>query len=157
MGLKENLRSEPVSSLPLRKPVIVNPGTTVRAAIEQMRAKRLGCAIVVDEGGKPIGTFSEARLVDLLLSRPSALDEDCVDRHLDKDWAAVRETDPISSVLSAMQSKNLRFVCVTDEGGKAVALTGQKGLMEYVAEHFPQQVLVQRLGGRPATEKREGA
>ena len=157
MGLRENLQNEPVSSLPLREAVIVYPSTTVRAAIGQMRENRLGCAIVVNDEGKPIGTFSEARLVDLLLANPSALDEDCVERHLDKDWAAVKLADPISSVLLAMQSKDLRFVCVTDETGKAKALTGQKGLIEYVAEHFPQQVMVQRLGGKPTIEKREGA
>jgi hypothetical protein len=56
-----------------------------------------------------------------------------------------------------MQTKNLRFVVVTDEDGKAIALTGQKGLMEYVAEHFPQQVMVQRVGVKPYSSQREGA
>ena len=43
-----------------------------------------------------------------------------------------------------------RFLCVLDEDGRTrVALTGQKGLSEYIADHFPQQVMVQRVGGKP--------
>jgi hypothetical protein len=45
---------------------------------------------------------------------------------------------------------------VVDEEGKVTALAGQKSLMEYVAEHFPGQVMVQRIGCPPCSE-REGA
>ena len=44
-----------------------------------------------------------------------------------------------------------------DDQGKLVGLTGQKGLMEYVAEHFPGEVMVQRVGEKPYTQSREGA
>ena len=47
-------------------------------------------------------------------------------------------------------------VVVTDDDGRVDALTGQKGLMEYVAEHFPKQVMVQRIGS-PVIQDREGA
>ena len=56
-----------------------------------------------------------------------------------------------------MQLKNLRFLCVVDENGQVAGLTGQRGLMEYVAEHFPGEVMVQRIGQPPYLSDREGA
>ena len=38
-----------------------------------------------------------------------------------------------------------------------VGLTGQKGLMEYIADLFPQEVHVQRVGTKPFPATREGA
>ncbi len=56
-----------------------------------------------------------------------------------------------------MKIKNVRFLCVVDEDRRVVGLTGQKGLMEYVADHFPRQVMVQRIGCTPFLATREGA
>ena len=40
--------------------------------------------------------------------------------------------------------------------GRPVALTGQKGVVEYIADHFPRHVLTQSPGaGQP--DEREGA
>ena len=69
----------------------------------------------------------------------------------------VKLSDPISDVMEAMQLKNTRILCVVDDKDRVVGLTGQRGLMEYVAEHFPGQVMVQRVGQTPYLADREGA
>ena len=156
MGLLENIRTEPVTRLALREAILVERSLSVREAVRRMKQKRLGCVIVVSSEGCPEGTFTEEELIHLLVERPQALDEQ-VGQHLSTKWAAVGHEAAIVQVLEAMQSQNLRFVFVTDDEGRAVALTGQKGLMEYIAEHFPRQVMVQRVGGKLAMEEREGA
>ena len=156
MGLRENMTSETVAELALREAIVADPATTVRDAVARMCDKRLGCVVVAREDGRPIGTFTEEVLIGLLADVPQALDEKIGD-HLSEQWACVKKTDPIVTVLETMQSKGLRFVCVADEAGRAVALTGQRGLMEYIAEHFPRQVMVQRVGVKSSTERREGA
>jgi hypothetical protein len=60
-------------------------------------------------------------------------------------------------VLAALEFTNIRFLIVVDDRGRLAGLTGQKGLMEYVAEHFPRQVTVQRIGCKPFLAEREGA
>ncbi len=157
MGLQENLRTEPVNRLALREAIKAPAETSIRQAIDLMRAKRLGCLIVVDPEDKPVGTFTEAALIDLLVQNPALVDTDQVGQHLDKVWACVKESEPIAAMVDAMREKDLRFVCVVDEQGKVKALTGQKGLVEYVAEHFPRQSMVQRVGGKPFLKEREGA
>ena len=156
MGLYQNMQDEPVSRLALRDPVTVSPDVTVRDAILKMREKNLGCVIAVDDAKKPLGMFNESMLTQLLATTPTILDEP-LSKHLSTHWPWVKATDKIADVLEAMQMKNIRFLCVVDEAGCLVGLTGQKGLMEYVAEHFPQQVMVQRIGGTPYSRQQEGA
>ena len=156
MGLRDNIRTEEVRRLPLRQALLVGPETPIRTAIATMKAKQLGCVIVVDADDKPIGTFTERVVVRMLARYPEAVVADTVGEHLDTKWAVVRETDPVLKIVTAMQEQDVRFVVVTDEEGKAKALTGQKGLMEYIADHYPHQLLIQRAGRKPSSE-REGA
>ena len=156
MGLYENIRRERVSRLSLRDPAVVTDEATLRDAVLEMRHKKLGCAIVVNDRREPLAMFTESQLTRLVSECPTAIDEPVRD-HMTLDWPTVRVTDPISCVLDALESKNVRFLIVIDEHGQLAGLTGQKGLMEYVAEHFPGQVIVQRIGCKPFTDEREGA
>ena len=156
MGLYENMRNEPVSQLALREPVVCGPQDTVRRAIEKMREKKLGCVIIVDDDRKPVGMFTESMLMQLLVNDTDALARP-IESHMAEKWPWVKLNDPVVDVLEAMQAKNVRFICVVDDDGRLAGLTGQKGLMEYVADHFPEQVMVQRIGCTPYTQQREGA
>lgn len=156
MGLYENIRSEKVSSLALRNPVVVKETATIREAVEEMRHGKLGCVIILDNKKVPQGLFSESELTRLLSQNPNVIDEP-IANFVNKVWPGVQITDPISRVLEALESHNVRFLIVVDEKGQLVGLTGQKGLMEYVAEHFHGQVNVQRIGGNPYPVEREGA
>ena len=156
MGLHENMQSDPVGRLALREPVTARAETSLRDAILLMREKKLGCVIVVDESRHPLGMFTESMLTQLLTQNPAAVGDPLID-HVAERWPWVAMTDKIVDVLEAMQTKNVRFLGVVDEDGCLVGLAGQKGLMEYVAEHFPGQVMVQRIGGKPYTSEREGA
>lgn len=156
MGLYDNMRNEPVRSLRLRKPVTLPPTSSVRDAVEQMRSRRLGCTIIVDDDGKPLGMFTESMLTKMLATLVSFLD-DPLEQHMATRWPHVKDDDPVRLVLEIMQTRNIRFICVVDEEGRLVGLTGQKGLLEYIADHFPEQIMVQRIGTSPYMHSREGA
>lgn len=155
MGLNENLMTDHVSDLAIREPVCCRPDEDLRAAIQRMRDRNLGCAIVVDDQHKPVGIVTESMITQKLANNSSAIAGQ-VSQHMAENCPWVNLSDPVALVLDAMQTQNTRFLCVVDDSGKVVGLTGQKGLMEFVADHFPQQVLVQRVGAMPSTE-REGA
>ncbi len=75
----------------------------------------------------------------------------------DSKYLVVKTSDSIGRVWDAIVRDAYRFICVVDDEGKLVGLTGQRGLAEYVSECFPQQVMAQRLGGKPWLDQREGA
>ncbi len=157
MGLVQNIQSELAEDLPLREAALLGEESTVGSAIELMRAKEIGCAFVVDDAGRPLGMFTERKLIELLAQGYKDLDELPLYEHLEDAWFSANQKDPLFSVIDTIQRRGARFVCVTDEEGRVVAVTGQKGLAEYVADHFPQQVMVQRIGGKLGIETREGA
>jgi CBS domain-containing protein len=156
MGLFEDFRNDPVRSLNLREAVTVSPTALVRHAVEAMREKQLGCALVVDEAGRPVGMLNEVRIREGLVRNPGFIDEP-ISEHMATQFPCVRLDDPVALMVAAMQRQDTRFVCVVDEDGKAVALTGQKGLMEFIAENFPRQVLVERIGQTGYPDEAEGA
>jgi CBS domain-containing protein len=156
MGLQENFQKERVSRLGLRKPVTVEPATTMRDALTEMRERELGCAIVVDSGRRPIGIFTESMLIELLPGSGVRYDEP-VENYMTREFPTVKVSDPIADVLDIMQRQGIRLLCVVDDQGRVAGLTGQRGLMEYVTDHFPGQVMVQRIGQPPSYCTREGA
>ena len=155
MGLHQDILNQPVSDLDLRELIAVRQDVTIRDALAQMCEKKLGCVVVVDDQNRPLGKFTERLLVRLLLDQPDGLDHP-VGQHMASAWAWVQMIDPIAKVIDCMESKKLRFVIVLDDQGRAIALTGQKGVMGYIADHFPRQVRVQRMSSEYFTGQREG-
>jgi CBS domain-containing protein len=156
MGLRENLLTEPVTKLAMRVLITARPGTTVRQACEAMRQAKLGAVIVVDDAGHPLGMFNEKLLIRLMAGDIGQLD-DPVSKHMTHNVVCMRETDTIAQLIATMQGRKLRWICVVDAGGKATALTGLRGVMEYVVEHHPRSVKVQPMRANLSMDQREGA
>jgi CBS domain-containing protein len=156
MGLYENMINDPVKDLALREPILVGAHDSVRTAIQRMREQSLGCVIVVDSQQKPLGIFTENMLTQLVAKGQFAVEDD-VQKHMAAALPWVGLSDAVVNVVDALQTKNIRFLCAIDEDGHVAALTGQKGLMEYIADHYPGQVMVQRVGVPPYPQTREGA
>ena len=156
MGLAHNIQNEPISQLNLREAILSRPDETVSEAVRKMREKNLGCTIIVDKQQRPIGIFTEALLRELLATAPHSLN-DSLESQMAVRFPRVQLTDPISIVVQAMHVAHQRFVCVTDADERVVGITGQKGLVEFVAEHFPQQVMSEHVGRRLTSLEKEGA
>ncbi len=156
MGLREDIQTQTVSDLVLRPFVAVRGQTTIRQAVAKMKQFNLGAAIIVDDAGKAVGMFDEKKLVRLLNDRPGALDE-AVGTHLSQQIVCLPTTATIADLIKLMQSRNLRWVCVVDEEGKPTAMTGLRGVVDFVADYFPRQVKVQPMDVKLAMEEREGA
>lgn len=155
MGLREDILRESVTELEWRDVIRMKPTDTVRKTVETMRKERLGCVVICDDDGKVVGKFTERDLIRLLLINAEAMDEE-VGHHMSGTWGVIRKGDPIAQVIDLMQEKKLRFVIVVDEDGKPVGLTGQKGVMEYIVDHFPRQVKVQMMESKLFMDTREG-
>lgn len=156
MGLKEDILNKPVSRLPLRPAITLGPQTRVRRAMEAMREARLGCVVVVDDLRQPLGKFTERRLMKALVEQPACL-EHPIERYMFGREDCVRLSEPILKLVEQMEQRKLRYMIVLNDHGQVTALTGQKGVMEFIAEHFPRQVKVQHMQAKLHMDEREGA
>lgn len=155
MGLAEKFSMTPVADLNLREMPFVESSASVREVVQTLREADLGCALVVDDG-EPAGLFTEGMLRESFAKNPGVVDEP-ITEHMASPFPKVYADDTADMVLAALETNNTRFICVVDRDEHVVGLTGQKGLMEFVAEEFPRQVMVQRVGEPSSTSQREGA
>jgi len=156
MALRDYIKNEPVSTLSLRKLVLFSPQRPVREACDAMQREGLGAALAVDPLGKPIGMFNEKVLIRILSQTPTAMD-DPAEQHMVRNVVTVKETDPIAELIATMQGRMLRWVCVVNDEGKAVALTGLRGVMEYVVDHHARSVMGTPIRRKLSMTEREGA
>jgi len=156
MALRQEILNEPVSALALRPMIAFSPSDPVRSVCRAMTEGKLGAAIATDADGKPVGMFNEKLLIRLLSHNPAAIDEPA-DRHMTRNLFCVRDSDTIATLIATMQNRNVRWVCVVDDAGKATAMTGLRGVMEYIVDHVPRWVAVQSMDSKLAMDEREGA
>jgi len=156
MGLREDILTDPVSSLEMRTAITVSGEEPVRQVAKRMRQSHMGCAIVVDAHGKPVGKFTE-RLYAKLMAVDPALAADPVAKHMYHDADVISQDASVTEMVSMMQAKSLRYICVVDGDGKVKGITGQKGLMRYISEYFPRVVMVQRMRPLVGMDQPEGA
>jgi len=156
MGLKEQLQTTTVNKLNLRPATTIHKSATVREAVVKMRAAKLGCVIVVDDDDKAAGMFTEGMLRSAINESISVLD-DSVEHQMVERLPWVLPTDGVGMVLEAMEEHNIRFIAVLDEDRHVVGITGQKSMMEFVAEMFPHEVMTQDATGIDLSTRKEGA
>lgn len=156
MSLQQELDRIQVGSLPIRPPLTIARSATVREAVQLMRNQKLGCVVVVDEQSKAVGMFTEALLRHELNISPTVLDQP-VDQQMTTRFPWVLPTDPARDILNAMEEFNTRFLAVLDSDQKVIGITGQKTLIEFVADAFPQEVMTQDPTGQTVFEQKEGA
>ena len=156
MGLRQELLDKPVSELELREALILQRTDKVSDAVKLMKEKKLGCVCVVDGDGRCTGTFTERHLINMLLVEGEKAFDEMLGENLSEAWSGVKLSDPIARVIDEMETFKLRFVVVVDDDGKPVSLTGQKGVAEYIVDHFPRQVKVQMMESKLYMDQREG-
>jgi predicted transcriptional regulator len=103
-----------------------------------------------------VGVFTEQSVIRML-AEGAQLDETAVSDYCDPHFFVARASEPIETVWKSVAQSGARFICVTDDDGRLVGLTGQRGLAEYLCDCYAGQVTVQRLGSAPWMLQREGA
>ncbi len=156
MGLFDNIISEQLAQLSLRGVLKVDANAIVRDVVDQMKTRSIGAAIIVDQDDKPLGMFNEKILLRLLATSPQSLDDN-VESHMTRSVVCINENESIVTLIRIMQDHKLRWICVVDDQGKASALTGLRGVIEYVSDYFARSVAVQPLESRIAIQQKEGA
>jgi CBS domain-containing protein len=155
MELTRNLMVESVARLNPIRPLCVDAGEPVAAAVGVMRREQVGCLLVVEAGGL-VGIFTERDLLKRVLAagRPLAtrLAEVMTARPV-----SVNVLDPVRTAVERMQAGGYRHVPVVDEGNRPVGVLSAKRIIRYLAEHFPNTVYNQPPDPHQVPETEYGA
>jgi CBS domain-containing protein len=114
--IERSLMEDPVSVLHPKKPITVRPNATVRETIELMLDRDIGALLVVDNGGRLLGIFSERDL----LTKVAGLHEPYADlpvrQFMTPNPETVTATDTLAFALHKMDVGGYRHLPVLKEG-----------------------------------------
>jgi CBS domain-containing protein len=121
----------------MRRPVTVQPSTSVREAVKLMHREDSSSVVVVDDDGRPIGIFTERDLVRVVAEGVS-LDSE-ISRVMTPKPVTVRADDPISVALSKMIEHRIRNLPVVDAEGRLAGLVTARDVTE-VLKRYKEEV-----------------
>jgi CBS domain-containing protein len=151
----EALRKERIRNLRLSEPARVGPETSLAETIRVMRAARIGCALVCDQR-KVIGIFTERDVLNKILG--SSVDYQApVSQFMTPGPKSLRPDDTLSEAIRLMTERGYRHIPLMDEGGRDAGVVCAKDLVEFIAEHFPAEVVNLPPRLHQVTRKPEGA
>jgi len=111
--------------------VTVPPDSTVRDALRQMIEHDIG-SVVVTEGGRAIGVFTERDVTRNVLTDAALLDEQVRDL-MSSSVISVAPADQVVDVFELMNSKSIRRLPVV-EGDRLVGIVTEGDLRRWVGQ-----------------------
>lgn len=114
--VERSLMEDPVRALKPKQPVTIKTTTSVRQALKIMLDRDLGSLLVVDDGNKLLGIFSERDLLTRICALPDPYAELLVQDYMTPNPETVTSDDTLAFALHKMDCGGYRHLPVVDEG-----------------------------------------
>jgi CBS domain-containing protein len=132
-GLQRAIMETPLRDVGLHPPNIVAPSASVLEAIRLMQQTRHGSVLVV-EGGKMVGIFTERDFLDRLALEEKDLASLPVRDFMTPEPQALTEDDMLAFALHRMAVGHYRHIPVVKDG-HPVGFISVRGILRYLAEN----------------------
>ena len=123
--------------------IVLKGSETIAAAAKVMRSYRIGCVVIVAEGQKPVGIFSER---DLLRVVADGLDVATtrVKDVMTPDPVTVDAAEPLESVFGTLAKGRFRHLPITDNG-RLIGIISLSDIAGVLREVFLKEQYAQYL------------
>jgi CBS domain-containing protein len=136
---KEPFWSEPISKVDLQRPAVVRSGTTIIDAVKEMKYNQIGCVLVVDAEKKLVGIMSNGDLMHEYVG--STLPGDApVDTIMTGNPLSATPALTVQEALEIFDSNKFRHLPILN-GDAIEGILSVRGLMTFISEHLPLQVM----------------
>lgn len=148
----------PIRELPELQPVVAaSPHDSLRTVINLLVEKRVGCALIVEDG-RLVGVFSERDVLRKVTTTGVDIDATPVGELMTKNPESLRADDELVYALHQMALGGYRHIPLLDAEGTPVAVVSMRDIVAYIASLYPDEVM--KLPSHPdkaITQTREGA
>ncbi len=125
---------DPISQLNAPSPIVLGKSATVADAVQQMREKRYGSVLVVDDAGKLSGIVTERDILMRTAIGETAFDEVSVADVMTPDPGSLDEDAPIAFALNLMSEGGYRHVAIVRDE-QPIGFCSVRGILRYIAEN----------------------
>lgn len=147
--------NDPLSSLQLSDPIVMNAGDSLASMISEMQEKSMGC-VLVNEDGKLAGIVTERDILLNITGKGLDLEKETVGSFMTRSPESLNIDDPVAFALNKMYVGGFRHVPVTDASGAAVGLVSVVDIVSHVSSFFSQEVLNLPPNPRSSLDTPEG-
>ena len=139
--IERAIMSEDIRALGLGPAISVRADATLQEAVSTLQKEHIGCVLVVDEGGKLTGIFTERDLLTRVALRSLDWTSERVRDYMTADPETLHPEDRIAWALKLMHVGGYRHVPLTDDAGRPVGVVSIKDIVDYIVDLFPSPVL----------------
>jgi CBS domain-containing protein len=136
---RETFWTEPIGKVDLQKAAVVASGTTIIDAVKEMKYNQIGCVLVTDAQNKLIGILSNGDLMHEFVG--STLPGDTpVDTIMTRDLHTGTPALTVQDALEIFHTQPFRHLPILS-GDRIEGILSIRGLMTFISEHLPLEVL----------------
>ena len=154
MTIEDRIKVVEGMALAMDPPAVFDVERPLREVVGRMRDEYTDCALLTRDG-ELAGIFTERDLVERVLGNNAALDLP-VAKWMTPDPERVTHTDTVRKAVRLMQQHGFRSIPVVDEVGRVTGCVRHKDIINYLAEHFSEQVLNLPPNHKQIALEREG-
>lgn len=132
-GVVRSVMEDDLSRLDPEETVLVRPGDSALDVAQSMKESRKGCALVLDDGGKLVGIFTEHDVMKKLISAGESVKDVPVEQLMTRNPEALRETDSVAAALNKMAMGRYRHIPIAREDGRYV-VASITSVLKYIAQ-----------------------
>jgi CBS domain-containing protein len=114
-----------------RQPLTVSPHTTVRQSLRLLADNNVGCLLIA-EGGKPVGIFTERDALLKLGERANDLAERPISEFMTPKVESLPPTAKIAFAVHRMDHGGYRHVPVVNDKGESVGIFSVRDILSYL-------------------------
>lgn len=140
MSLEQELKNERVTHLDLTSFSMLVQGTVVRDVINQMRAEGHNVCLIVDDGHKLVGIFTDRDVMCKVVGEPDVLAQPIQTVMTPRPITISPETSA-AEALWLMDEKGIRNLPVVRSDGTVIGEMTYMAVINYLAARYPVEVL----------------
>ncbi len=130
-AIEKSLSEDRVETLNPVEAVSVPEDTSLDAAIQTMRKRKIGCLLVTDPDGRLCGIFTERDALYKVAGKVEDLAAQPLSRYMTRDPEVVREDQLLASALQRMMVGDLRHLPIVDEQGRPKKILSSRDIIGY--------------------------
>ena len=139
MSFEEAMKSEKIRHLGVAPVARVERDASLREAMGIMRNNRLGCVLVC-QGERLAGILTERDLVKKVFGESVDLNAP-VEKFMTANPRTLPLDASVADAMRLMEAGGFRSVPLVDDRGRLAGVVAVRHLIDYLAEHFPAEVL----------------
>lgn len=136
--IEEILRSDSIRSMDIEPVASVTSATRLGDVISIMQKRRVA-AVVVTDAGRVAGIFTERDVLNRIVGL--SLNEDVlISDVMTRNPKTLLPDDRIADAVRLMTDQGYRHIPLVDGDGRNVGMISARDIVEFIADHYPQEI-----------------